>query len=806
MGRLACVWLVVAGCIADRTVPCGDLQCPVGNVCTPGGCATEENAYACDAVPDGDACTTDAREPGSCRGGACQPVVCGNGVREPGEACDDANLDGGDGCSATCASDETCGNGVIDTGLGEQCDTGLAGLSSDGCSSRCQGELHAWQEITPQAIAGRGGLAFGYDLKRGVSIAFGGYGASSTLGDTWELKDLTWRQRLAPVAPPARFYAALAYDPVSERLLLFGGVGSSQVWGDTWAWDGDTWVALAPTVMPPARWGAAMAPDYDRGRVVLFGGYGANGDLNDTWEWDGADWKQVPITTPPPRRSLHAMAFDGVTRQVVMFGGSTLMGDTWTYDGARWLPRTTTTTPTIRTATRMAYDERRRALVIFGGTDVSLGTRLGETWELGSDWVKRTPSASPPPRTELGMVWDQGRQRVLVTGGYTYTSQSVLYADLWAYDGTTWAQVPATPPSPPPRTDHGFVYDPRRGRGLLFGGRSFFESYNDTWQWDGVTWQLRSTSVAPAHRYGHATTYDPVRDRVLVFGGRNDMAQTFDDLWAWDGSAWSTVTQTGQPPARSYPAAAYDVARDRWVLFGGARAGSGPDSVLADTWEWDGTTWIQREPTISPPPRWGAVAVYDRARQRIVVFGGVAVDNADLADTWEWDGTTWTEAPPQASAPQGRHFQLMTYDPGRRSVFMFGGEARGGFHFEETWEFDGTWTPRMPVDAAFARSGGQMIYDAILRRLVVFGGRGRADILRDTISLGYDAISESDERCAIANIDADGDGLATCDDPDCWGRCAPLCMPGETCSPTAPHCGDGECQLTEDRLLCPADC
>ena len=38
--------------------------------------------------------------------------VCGNGVRDGGEACDDGNLVAGDGCDATCTLDAVCGNGV----------------------------------------------------------------------------------------------------------------------------------------------------------------------------------------------------------------------------------------------------------------------------------------------------------------------------------------------------------------------------------------------------------------------------------------------------------------------------------------------------------------------------------------------------------------------------------------------------------------------------------------------------------------------------------------------------------------------
>ncbi len=59
--------------------------------------------------------------------------VCGNGVLEPGEACDDGNLASGDGCDANCTA-TACGNGVVTAG--EACDDGnLAG--GDCCDPTC---------------------------------------------------------------------------------------------------------------------------------------------------------------------------------------------------------------------------------------------------------------------------------------------------------------------------------------------------------------------------------------------------------------------------------------------------------------------------------------------------------------------------------------------------------------------------------------------------------------------------------------------------------------------------------------------
>ena len=61
--------------------------------------------------------------------------VCGNGIKEPGEDCDDANTASCDGCSSTCRT-EACGNGRID--CNEECDDGASnGTAGDPCDATC---------------------------------------------------------------------------------------------------------------------------------------------------------------------------------------------------------------------------------------------------------------------------------------------------------------------------------------------------------------------------------------------------------------------------------------------------------------------------------------------------------------------------------------------------------------------------------------------------------------------------------------------------------------------------------------------
>lgn len=61
---------------------------------------------------------------------------CGDGNVDLAEVCDDGNTTDGDGCSADCQSDETCGNLIVDTSVGEECDDGNT-LSGDACQETC---------------------------------------------------------------------------------------------------------------------------------------------------------------------------------------------------------------------------------------------------------------------------------------------------------------------------------------------------------------------------------------------------------------------------------------------------------------------------------------------------------------------------------------------------------------------------------------------------------------------------------------------------------------------------------------------
>lgn len=98
------------------------------------------------------------------------PSMCGNGVFQPGEACDDGDTTPCAGsCNETCSS-HYCGDGTVN--CGEDCDDGST-MGGDGCSAFCLSESGCPMRLghyggAPTAVAVSGGHAY-------VGIASGGF-------------------------------------------------------------------------------------------------------------------------------------------------------------------------------------------------------------------------------------------------------------------------------------------------------------------------------------------------------------------------------------------------------------------------------------------------------------------------------------------------------------------------------------------------------------------------------------------------------------------------------------------------------
>lgn len=307
-------------------------------------------------------------------------------------------------------------------------------------------------------------------------------------------------------------------------------------------------------------------------------------------------WRQVPLgdNQYPLGLSNHAMYYDMERHVTVIHAGYYYSGsestsssnNVWSWDTNDWQ----LTFPGLDVAEHaLAYDSSRRLAVSFGGVGKEnnvLWTVEG-TWQCDINTCSQAPVLAPEPpwRRNAAMAYDSGRDRVVLYGGADVAVDSSPFGDTWEWDGSRWALQSTGGPAP--RYGHAMAYDAARGVTVLFGGTRWtgygLQYFNDTWEWNGSLWHLRS-STGPHPRSEHAMVYDPVLGVVLLFGGQNGYRSCvfFSDLWEWKNGLWQLRTVDG-PSARGHHAMTYDADRNVVMLFGGIDVNAPPANP--ELWE-----------------------------------------------------------------------------------------------------------------------------------------------------------------------------------------------------------------------------
>lgn len=227
------------------------------------------------------------------------------------------------------------------------------------------------------------------------------------------------------------------------------------------------------------------------------------------------------------------------------------------------------------------------------------------------------------------------------------------------------------------------------------------------------TWALATQFGSPPN-YAHAMAFDSLRNVTVLFGG--NQGQAIGATWEWNGSTWIDRASPLPAPARGDHAMAFDGARGVTVVFGG-RGGGGS---LDDTWLWDGTAWTQAA-VGGPGGRYGHAMAFDSARGRVVLFGGRDNDGVILGDTWEWDGASWLSRGSAGPGPRVEH--ALAYDAARGRTVMSGGTPDLLARPTDTWEWDGAgWSLRASSGVPGFTERIAMVYDPGRARVVRYDG------------------------------------------------------------------------------------
>lgn len=300
----------------------------------------------------------------------------------------------------------------------------------------------------------------------------------------------------------------------------------------------------------------------------------------------------------------------------------------------------------------------------------------------------------PPPNVPRGVgYYDAQLQRVVLVGGPSDFKPGDRDR-VWSWSGTRWE--PLTSDGPPSRVNAAAAFNLVSGGGVIAGGalrtqENRLLASGDTWLGDGKSWQQLADHPPRDHQ-----SMVSVEGGVLMFGGipapPGRAGPWPADTWLLTKGAWVRVATEG-PAGRARTALAYDTRRRQVVMFGGVSAPSGPggsQTFLGDTWIWATDAW-RKVSDSGPRGRYAHGMVFDERAGVVLLYSGAADHKgAPLSDMWQWDGARWTEIMLTGPTPGHRYQPVMVYDRARGKTVLYGGlnEFRN-----DTWEWDGkAWT------------------------------------------------------------------------------------------------------------------
>jgi cysteine-rich repeat protein len=675
-------------------------------------------------------------------GKACDPVHGGCVMPEQLTVCGELAADADcmtesvvGGCFDGVCLPRGCGNRVVE--LDEDCDDGNE-VGGDGCRADCQSN----------ETCGNGAIDVGEECDDGNFLS----------RDGCDSRCITEQERIRIVALTHSLDTHATYDPVRKRVV-------SSVTHGVWELVDRTWQFI-PTDSPSRM--NVTTFDADRQKVLGATLYGV-------YSWDGAVWTSLGR---PDAHFIVAIGHDPYSRRTLVWTTTSSPSQTFLSslapDGT-WTPLGTfVANGEINTLATVAYDPATKEVILRSTLSTSSSR---QQWVIdGNGW---TQSDDPSTAGTIQMFVVDQELRAIERG-----SQLTSPKQMFVRRDGIWVLEPQTPPV----EAYGFAYhDLDTNAVVLHTGIRSFELGVSSWAerprlpspvsqsvmadetgfhvldvdgaFDGTT-VFRSVRIDPDRTppvavVDHSPTVTARNAGVLttslarggaVIANGNAGGMSFEETLLFDGSAWTTIESTVD--LTTYNNTGYDPKNRRIVT-----------KAVNDLWELpdDGSAWSLVGPTT------GAFVVglvWDARNDRLVGGGGSGLV--------ELVGTEWIEA---ELYPQGiEHVSLA--------------ERAGGVHLvtnnvfdseSSLWERRGSQFTKLssfPIgiilqsDAYRSRDGMSMWYGATDKS-------GKVAVFRDLTS------PTPLETCE-AGADVDGDGLAFCDDPDCYWRCS-RCPPYTTC-------------------------
>jgi MYXO-CTERM domain-containing protein len=334
-----------------------------------------------------------------------------------------------------------------------------------------------------------------YDEKTFRAFATGGSGDAQRIG----IEFTSNRRRVAvPVGsgPAPRTDMAVAHAPSKGLTYLLGGCVATPTQdcfaeNDLWAWDGRAWEELPRAAFRPTS-GHSMIHDDQTGRLIVC----APAEMS-LWAWDGAVWSVLPTGDLACLKegARSTMVLDAKSRTVFgrSYTGSNCQLESWSLDDPSKVTGGSCGELALEASSvlrfPLAYYPPGNVAFAINSFNDKVYTHKAENLSPGLLPLQGQAFDSTLLRRSSAVAFDPILQGVLVLNG---RSKSSVLSDVWAWDGSSWAEVPGSKQgtASPELFLASAVFDEARAMTLLVGGKEDFGT-NHEQSLSDATWGYR---------------------------------------------------------------------------------------------------------------------------------------------------------------------------------------------------------------------------------------------------------------------------------------------------------------------------
>lgn len=254
-------------------------------------------------------------------------------------------------------------------------------------------------------------------------------------------------------------------------------------------------------------------------------------------------------------------------------------------------------------------------------------------------------------------------------------------------------------PLPPPREGAAMAFDARLGEVVLVGGSAVDNgsgtpaALTDTWVLHGRRWAERHPAIHPPAMVDQLMVFDATMQTCVLVGVPTStggpgsaIERETAETWGWDGTSWMRLSDLRFSSIENLQGVAADPTTGHPLLVTAPNAGP----PILHTWTWDGRGWMlqRRADPFRERATRPSLATIERSPPNgrgpgvLMIFG-----TASGTETWFWVGVTWSKQADGATPPYTPLSATMAGDPTDGTVVLMSLADAGS---SSTWVWDGS--------------------------------------------------------------------------------------------------------------------